>query len=386
MDNYKNRNIPSTFFPVFLIFIYIKNVQYINILKFIFFFLLSIFLLRTQKKLREENIELNENYLKAQSYSNLYFKNKLNNKINFGIYCHYLTNGGIARITSLLLHYLSKIKIFNLFLFSLNNKENNEYLLPQTIKRIIIKKGRIKNLIKQIKKAKIDILIYNYYIKQEINILSSLKKIKVIFYNHSCFLFWLYNNSPIAKTLYESYINCKYVISLVPFENDYLFQIWGIRSILMNNFITYEYENIFPSDLSSKTILMIGRAKDKLKRFELGIKAMYEIIKKIPICQLKIISNLDGIKDLKNLVNELKLENNVEFIGFTLAPEIYFKNSSLHIFPSISESFGLVLCETKIYGIPNILIGLDYIYISKGGTVIIISRLIYFRKKYYFFR
>ena len=31
----------------------------------------------------------------------------------------------------------------------------------------------------------------------------------------------------------------------------------------------------------------------------------------------------------------------------------------------------MVLCETKIYGIPNILIGIDYLSISKGGTIII---------------
>ena len=31
----------------------------------------------------------------------------------------------------------------------------------------------------------------------------------------------------------------------------------------------------------------------------------------------------------------------------------------------------MVLCETKIYGIPNILLGLDYVQISKGGTIII---------------
>ena len=29
------------------------------------------------------------------------------------------------------------------------------------------------------------------------------------------------------------------------------------------------------------------------------------------------------------------------------------------------------MCETKIYGIPNILLGLDYTSISEGGTVII---------------
>ena len=65
------------------------------------------------------------------------------------------------------------------------------------------------------------------------------------------------------------------------------------------------------------------------------------------------------------------LEKYINFIGFTSTPEIYFKNSSLHLFPSISECFPMVLCETKIYGIPNILIGLDYVKMAKGGTVIL---------------
>ena len=52
-------------------------------------------------------------------------------------------------------------------------------------------------------------------------------------------------------------------------------------------------------------------------------------------------------------------------------PEKHFKDASLHIFPSLSESFGLILSETKIYGIPNILLGLDYLSISRGGTIII---------------
>ena len=47
------------------------------------------------------------------------------------------------------------------------------------------------------------------------------------------------------------------------------------------------------------------------------------------------------------------------------------RNASLHIFPSISEYFGLVLSETKIYWIPSILVGLDYVQISNGGTIII---------------
>ncbi len=63
----------------------------------------------------------------------------------------------------------------------------------------------------------------------------------------------------------------------------------------MNNFITFEYKKVIPSNLSSKTILMIGRGSDRLKRFELGIKAMKYITYEIPDCQMKIISDLSEL-------------------------------------------------------------------------------------------
>ena len=139
----------------------------------------------------------------------------------------------------------------------------------------------------------------------------------------------------------------------------------------MNNFISYEFNSITPSDLSSKTILMIGRCENLLKRCDLGIKAMKYIIQEIPDCKMKIISEIFPFSRLTNLTKNLNLDNNVFFVGYSSKPEKYFKDASLHIFTSISESFGLVLSETKLYGIPNILLGLDYLTISEGGTIII---------------
>jgi glycosyltransferase involved in cell wall biosynthesis len=140
---------------------------------------------------------------------------------------------------------------------------------------------------------------------------------------------------------------------------------------LISNFIPYEYNNITPSDLSSNLILMIGRGDDKTKRFDLGIKAMKHIISEVSQCEMKIISSLDNIYYLLKLKKELNLENVVKFVGYTSNPEIYFKNASLHLFPTLVESFGNVLTETKIHGIPNVLVGLDYVACSHGGTVII---------------
>ena len=201
--------------------------------------------------------------------------------------------------------------------------------------------------------------------------MNKLKNIKIIFYIHQCFLYWFYKDYTLFKYLYKTYQNLKYIISLVPFENDYLFRKWGIKSILMDNFITYQYNFVIPSDLSSKTILMLGRANDLLKRFDLGIKAMKYIIKEIPKCYMKIISEIKDLDNLNILIKDLNLKKNINFVGYSTLPEIYYKNSSLHIFPSISECFPMVLCETKIYGIPNILLGIDYVTIAKGGTIII---------------
>ena len=107
----------------------------------------------------------------------------------------------------------------------------------------------------------------------------------------------------------------------------------------MSNYITFDYKNVKPSDLSSKTILMIGRGYDEYKRFYLGILAMEYILKEIPDSNINIISHLNGTEFLQDLIKNINLNNNIIFVGFYSKPEIFFKNASLHILPTISESF-----------------------------------------------
>ncbi len=221
-----------------------------------------------------------------------------------------------------------------------------------------------------LKSNEIEILIYQKYSFNLMKELNKLKKPKIIFINRSSFLHWIYYNTYKKMiNLYRIYKNSKYIISLVPFENDYLFKKWGIHSILMNNFMPYNLTSIIPSDLSGNLILMIGRGNDNIKRFDLGIESMKYIITEINNCELKIISI--EVPNLKNLCNKLGVQNNVKFVGYTEHPEQYYKNASLHLFPTLAEAFPNILSETLIYGIPNILLGLDYVSAAKGGTVIL---------------
>ena len=333
--------------------------------------IIIIFLILKGKIYFKINKDLNKHYLKIQNEINLKFNHKIKNKIKIGIYTYSLKDGGLQRLTSLILKYFEKIKIYEIYLFTKVKKQKDEYPISNNITRIVITNPEIFNLINQTIINKIDILVYNFYNATEINMLNNLKNIKIIFYIHQSFLYWVYFDYNSFKSLYKAYQNSSYVISIVPFENDYLFKKWGIRSILMYNYISYEYDTIIPSNLSSKIIIMIGRAADKLKRFDLGIKAMEYIIKEVPDCQMKIISSYNKFSLIVKLVHKLNLENYIKFEGYSSKPEIYLKNASLHIFPSISEAFPMVLSETKIFGIPNILVGLDYLSMSNGGTIII---------------
>ena len=336
-------------------------IKYIIKIITIFYFILKMI------KYYNYYLELNKNYVNYQRELNITFPLKIKKKITIGIYTLCLKNGGRARITSILINLLNKIKIFNIYLFSLKNKEDNEYKIPLTIKRLVIKNQNLTKIFKY----KIDIVICNLNGLNKISNLNKFKKIKVIYYMHNSIFHFIYSNINYFKHFYKEHIKSNYLISQIPIENDYIFKKWGINSILMNSFITYNYNLIFPSDLSSKTILMIGRANNKIKRFEIGIMSMEYIIQQIKDCELKIVSLIYGIYDLINLIENLNLGNKVKFIGFNEYPEIFFKNVSLHFFPTITESFGLALSETKIHGIPNILLGLDYISISHNGTIIL---------------
>jgi hypothetical protein len=319
------------------------------------------------QSIHKNNIIINKNYIQIQKKINISFNNRIKSKLNIGIYAFGIKNGGRARSTALLINYFKNIAIFNLYLFTRRLKEDDEYKIPQNIKRILVN----KNLINKIKKNKIQILIYQLSLHKEIKQLNNFNNVKVIFYQHLGIFDWIYGNYNIFKSIYRDYRYSKYVVNIIPFENDYLFKKWGISSIYMNNFMTYNYFNILQSDLSTKRILMIGRGDAKKKRFEIGIEAMEYIKEAIPQSEMIIISDLKGILHHEILINNLNLFDIIKFIGYLSSPEIYYKNSSLNLFPSISEAFPLVMCETKIYGIPNILLGLDYTSISEGGTIII---------------
>ena len=144
--------------------------------------------------------------------------------IKIGYYCRSIKYGGIERVMALLINHLSKEKIFVHYLISKSGILEDEYPIPNSTRRINLNYPR-RSVFDAIEENHIDILIYNFYNRFEIQKLNKLNKTKIIYYNHSTFFYWIYLHVYNFKnSIYQIYKQCDYVISLIPVENDYLIQ------------------------------------------------------------------------------------------------------------------------------------------------------------------
>ena len=96
--------------------------------------------------------------------------------------------------------------------------------------------------------------------------------------------------------------------------------------------------------LSEYQILVPGRLVPfKGQRFI--IEALPKIIAEFPEARLVLAGSGESEFVLKKMVNELGLDQNVTFLGFTNEIAEYMKNSNVIVIPSVGEGFGLVLLE-----------------------------------------
>ena len=224
-----------------------KNKKNILIFKLLIIIIFNLDLINQTIFIKSDNEYLNDNFLKKE-----YNLSNYRNKIKLGIYIYGLKGGGTERLTSIFINYLSQIKLFDIYLLTQKEKEENEFNICKNIKRIFIENGDINIFINKIKKLKIEIFIFGCIIaslfklkniikepeetkNKAIEKLNNMKNIKIIFYAHSCFLYWVYYNYNAFKSIYNAYRHSKYVISLLPFENDYL-----LRKLLNDNKINFK--------------------------------------------------------------------------------------------------------------------------------------------------
>lgn len=126
---------------------------------------------------------------------------------------------------------------------------------------------------------------------------------------------------------------------------------------------------IVESDSYDKpTISCVARLVE-YKRVEDLIRAVSIVKESVPDIQCKIIGTGPLEAELKNLTKELKLEDNVEFLGFVEKHEDVMKvvnSSKVFCLPSIVEGFGIVVIEALSLKTPFVAAEIDPVVEASG--------------------
>lgn len=121
------------------------------------------------------------------------------------------------------------------------------------------------------------------------------------------------------------------------------------NGINTQKFIFKGYQQI---DLDKKINAVIVARLEPVKGHQYFFKAMPLILEKYPNFILNIVGAGSLEEKLKEQVKELKIENNVKFLGMKLNPEEILKQMDLFILPSQWEGLGVVLLEAQAIGLP----------------------------------
>jgi glycosyltransferase involved in cell wall biosynthesis len=106
------------------------------------------------------------------------------------------------------------------------------------------------------------------------------------------------------------------------------------------------------SEHQPPVILGVGRLSRE-KDFPTLINAFALVRKKYPV-KLIILGQGEELENLKNLVAELRLVDDVDFVGFVANPYAYMAKAKMLVMTSLFEGFGNALVEGMLAGIPVI--------------------------------
>ena len=114
----------------------------------------------------------------------------------------------------------------------------------------------------------------------------------------------------------------------------------------------FRYDEKNSSNPKKLKLIQIGRY-DRIKNQEFSLCVLKEIIKVFPNSTLYLVGSKGTIEDdfLKNKANELNVLNNVFFCKADSNIPYLLNESSVCLFPSLMEGFGISLIETQAMGV-----------------------------------
>ena len=286
-------------------------------------------------------------------------------KMGIGIVQSSLYGNGIGRIISILTELLAKTGKYDVYLIN-ERIDSGDFPCYKEVKRVVQKKDK-KEIEEFDKLHNIEVYILNNDISEYLEIYKSLGK-KVIGVFHGVFYSCIFTNHSFIYNQWYRYSLFDSFVQIIA-DDYWIYDKFNFQNtIFIPNLYTFEHSLTPSSPLTYKNVLIVGRIDDVIKGAEFGVRAMGEVIKKVPDAQLYIVSGYYP-PNIINLIKELNYEKNVHLDPFSKNISEYYLNASVLLVASVSESFPMVMNEGKAHGLPIVAFNIDYSPSFQKGVI-----------------
>jgi glycosyltransferase involved in cell wall biosynthesis len=309
-------------------------------------------------------IELNDHLNGLQSRVQYMDKTLVKKKIGVAFVRQYLL-GSYGRFISVLSRFLIETGKYDVYIIN-EQKTDYDIMYHKKVNRIILK-WNLEEMKNFDETNDIQIYILLNDLSETIELFKSLGKKVVGIFNGEYFSL-IYSNETQVYSIFKGFSKFDSFVQFIP--DDY----WIYKKLGFKNTIYIPSLNSFESDktqtakLINKNILIVGKFDQDIKGGVYGIYAIADILKEVPDAKFTIIG-LTFPQNLLDLLKQLKIEKNVELIGFTHSISQVYLNASVLIVPSISDSFATVINEGKAHGLPIVAFNLDYNPSFQNGVI-----------------
>ncbi|CAL5984841.1 Glycosyl_transferases group 1 family protein [Hexamita inflata] len=283
--------------------------------------------------------------------------------------------GGMERVTELLTRDLSKVDGFELFIVTTTTQIPN-FIDENVTVLNINEQNAVEDINKIHKQYQIDIFVcQDHWRDINTELIRELKKeqAKVIAFEHNSFFMYLYfKKDELKHKTIAAYKEADAVICLSRTDA----KIWQVvrakAALYMPNLLTFDPKEITPATLEHKNILFIGRYDLVQKRSHIPIQILQkvnEMGKHNATLQILGNQNPEYQNFCQKVARECGVTNNVQFLGYQQDVQKYLQNASVLIMTSQFEGFPMIVAEAKAYGIPIVLMKMEYCEITKQGVI-----------------
>ena len=299
---------------------------------------------------------------------------------NLAVFVAGLRGGGAERCASLLLKHFSAIPGLKVYLIQNSARQPGDYPCPENVEIVVLPGhfyARHPQLLPVLREKKIDTCIFfDHFLPESFfDILGAMELgIRTIAMERSNFSYPLFQGELDLLQLRQTVYSGVDLLTCLSRADEYLWNQQGIRTRYLPSPLTFGISGKLLAEKKDKTMIFIGRMV-RGKGVSDVLKAAALICRKHPGAKLFMLgafSDPGFEKEIRCLVDELNLNENVEFTGFTKV-EKYICKASVHLMPSSVEGYPMTLMEVKSYGVPTVAYSLPYLEAGKEeyGTLMV---------------